>query len=95
MRKITKMNVLLSSTKIFEAPKTNSVDPDQTALVGAVWSWSTMFASMLMLNRHFQMQLFCWRFRGLIMCWCKMIQLLLNKTTPHFQLLPMSKIDQA
>ena len=28
-----------------------------------VWSGSTMFASMLMLNRHFQMQLFCWRFK--------------------------------
>ena len=25
---------------------------------------------------------------------CKMIQLLLNKTTPYFQLLPMSKVDQ-
>ena len=24
---------------------------------------STMFASMLMLKRHFQMQLFCWRFK--------------------------------
>ena len=24
-----------------------------------------------------------------------MIQLLLNKTTPHFQLLPMSKVDQS
>ena len=25
----------------------------------------------------------------------KMIQLHLNKTTPHFQLLPMSKVDQS
>ena len=58
-----KMYVFLSSTKIFEAPYTNSVDPDQTAPVGAVWSGSTMFASMLMLNRHFQMQLFCWHFK--------------------------------
>ena len=24
-----------------------------------------------------------------------MIQLLLNKTSPHFQLLPMSKVDQS
>ena len=24
-----------------------------------------------------------------------MIQVLLNKTTPHFQLLPMSKVDQS
>ena len=52
----------LSSTKIFEASKTNSVDPDQTAPVGAVRSGSTMFASMLVLNRHFKMQLFFWRF---------------------------------
>ena len=58
-----KINVFLSSTKIVEASETNSVDPDQTAPVGAVWSGSTMFASMLMLNRHFQMQLFCWRLR--------------------------------
>ena len=47
-----KMYVLLS-TKICEASKTNSADPDQTAPVGAVGSGSTMFASMLMLNRHF------------------------------------------
>ena len=26
--------------------------------------------------------------------WRKMIQLLSNKITPHFQLLPMSKVDQ-
>ena len=45
------------------ASQTNSVDPDQTAPVGAVWSGSTMFASMLMLNRHFQMQLFLGRFK--------------------------------
>ena len=57
--------MFLQSTKIFEASQTNSVDPDQTAPKGAVWSGSTMFASMLMLNRHFQMQLhvFCWRFK--------------------------------
>ena len=27
--------------------------------------------------------------------WHKMIQLLTNKTTPQFQLLPMSKVDQS
>ena len=26
--------------------------------------------------------------------WCNMIQLLSNEATPHFQLLPMSKVDQ-
>ena len=54
---------MYASTKIFEASQTNSVDPDQIASVGAVWSGSTMFASMLMLNRHFQMQLFCLCFK--------------------------------
>ena len=29
-------------------------------------------------------------FASILRQWCKMIQLLLNKTTPHFQLLPMS-----
>ena len=49
-----------------------------------------------MLNRHFQMQLFCWRFKDVIMTevnWHKMIQLLLNKTKSPFQLLPMPKVD--
>ena len=36
-----------SSTKIFEASQTNSVDPDQTALIGAVCSGSMLFASIL------------------------------------------------
>ena len=27
--------------------------------------------------------------------WRNMIQLLSNKTTPHFQLLPMSKVDKS
>ena len=55
--------MFLSSTKEFEASQTNNVDPDQTAPIGAVWAGSTMFAPMLVLNRHFQMQLFCWRFK--------------------------------
>ena len=42
------------------------MDPDQTAPIGAVLSGSTMFASMLMLNRHFQMQLFFWRLKDQI-----------------------------
>ena len=58
-----KMYVFLLSTKIFEDSQTNNLDPDQTAPVGAVWSGSIMFASMLRLNRHFQMQLFCWHFK--------------------------------
>ena len=59
-----KMYVFLLSAKFFEASYINSVDPDQTAPVGAVWSGSTMFASLLMSNRNFQMQLFCWRFKN-------------------------------
>ena len=45
--------MFLLSTKIGEASKTNSADQDQAAPVGAVWSGSTMFASMLIQNRHF------------------------------------------
>ena len=29
------------------------------------------------------------------MLWCKIIQLLSNKTAPCFQLLPISKVDQS
>ena len=50
--------MFLSSIKMFEASQTNIVDPDQTAPVGAVWSGSTMFASFLMLNRHFRCSYF-------------------------------------
>ena len=52
---------------------TNSVDPDQTAPIGAVCSGSTLFASILnlsvMLGNHLQqttskMHFFSWRFKG-------------------------------
>ena len=56
----------------------NSVDPDQTAPIGAVCSGSTLFASILnssvMLGNYlpqkisaddiFQMHFFSWRFKG-------------------------------
>ena len=56
----------------------NSVDPDQTAPLGAVCSGSTLFASILnsvsnvrflfaaddFSRCHFQMRLFSWRFKG-------------------------------
>ena len=56
----------------------NSVDPDQTAPIGAVCSGSTLFASILIFvsnlrqlfaaddfsRRHFQMLFFTWRFKG-------------------------------
>ena len=55
----------------------NSVDPDQTASIGAVCSWSTLFACILKFasnvrqlfaaddlnRRHFQMHC-SWRFKG-------------------------------
>ena len=58
---------------------TNSVDPDQTAPIGAVYSGSTLFASILKLisnvrqlfaadyfSRHHFSDAFCsWRFKGL------------------------------
>ena len=34
-------------------------------------------------------------FASFLRYWRNLIQLLLNKTTPHFQLLPMSKVDQS
>ena len=34
-------------------------------------------------------------FASILRYWRKMIQLLLNKTKPHLQLLPMSKVDQS
>ena len=52
---------------------TNSVDPDQTAPIGAVCSGSTLFASMLMLGDYLQRTIsaddifryiFSWRFKG-------------------------------
>ena len=34
-------------------------------------------------------------FASILRQWRKIIQLLLNKTTPHFQLLPMPKVGQS
>ena len=55
----------------------NSVDPDQTAPIGAVCSWSTLFASILnslvLLGNYLQQTtsaddifrcIFSWRFKG-------------------------------
>ena len=51
----------------------NSLDPDQTAPIGAVWSGSTLFASMLnvsvmlgkyLLRTTFSGAFFSWRFKG-------------------------------
>ena len=40
----------LSSAEIFEDPSIYSVDPDQTASIGSVWSGSTLYASIIMLT---------------------------------------------
>ena len=34
-------------------------------------------------------------FASILRKWRKMIQILLNKTTPRFSLLPMSKVDKS
>ena len=47
---ITKSCMFLSSAEISEASLTNNVGQDQTALVGAVWSGSTLFAFILILT---------------------------------------------
>ena len=40
----------MSSARIFEDPSIYSVDPDQTASIGSVWSGSTLYASIFMLT---------------------------------------------
>ena len=47
---ITKNRIPLSSAEIFEDPSIYSVDPDQTASIGSVWSGSTLYASIFMLT---------------------------------------------
>ena len=37
----------MSSAEIFEDPSIYSVDRDQTASIGSVWSGSTLYASIL------------------------------------------------
>ena len=73
-----KSSAFLICRNVYEASMANSVDPDQTAPVGAVCSRSTLFASMLnssvMLGNYlqqttsaediFQMHFFSWRFKG-------------------------------
>ena len=51
---------------------------------------------MLMLNRHFRMELFCWRFKDSIMCFVSITEVMVQDDTDnlytmaHFQLLPIS-----
>ena len=40
----------MSSAEIFEDPSIYSVDPDQTASIGSVWSRPTLYASIFMLT---------------------------------------------
>ena len=40
----------LSSVEIFKDPSIYSVDPDQTASIGSVWSGYTLYASIFMLT---------------------------------------------
>ena len=94
------MSAFVVRRNVFEAFSTNGVDPDQTALVGAVSSESTQFDSIIMLTNKqtFSDAVTLLAFQGLnnMFCvctevlWRKMIQLHSNKITPHFQLLPMS-----
>ena len=78
--------MFLSSTKIFDASQTNSVDPDQTA------PRSTLFAPILMLNKKQTLSnvviLLAFKFKYclLLRCYGTIIQLSSNKTTPRFQL---------
>ena len=42
----------------------NSVDPDQTAPIGAVSNVRQLFAADDFSRRHFQMHFISWRFKG-------------------------------
>ena len=62
-----------SAEMLLEASMANSVDPDQTAPIGAVYSGSALFASILnssvMLGNYlqqttFSVAFFSWRFKG-------------------------------
>ena len=84
--------MLLSSAEIFEAFLTISVDPHDKG------PHCLSLYLRLPINRHFQMQLICWCFKGKLYVLCLylgIIQLPSNKTTRQFQLLPMSKVDQS
>ena len=61
------------------------MDPDQTAPVRAVWSGPTMFASILMLNRHFQMQFILLVFYGLNNVFCVFIEIMAQDDTVTFE----------
>ena len=56
----------LSSAEIFEDPWIYSVDPDQTASIGSVWSGSTLYASIFMLTNK-QTFFRCSYFAGVLM----------------------------
>ena len=56
------------------------MDPDQSAPVGTVRSGSTMFASMLVLNRHVQMA-----FQGLNNGFCVCTEVMAQDDTVAFE----------
>ena len=45
-----KNRIPMSSAEIFADPSIYSVDPDQTASIGSVWSGSTLYASIFILT---------------------------------------------
>ena len=72
-----KSRLLFSSAEMFKKTMANSVDPDQTAPIGAVCSGSTLFPSILnlseLLGNYLQQTtsaddisdaIFSWRFKG-------------------------------
>ena len=78
----TKSRLLFSSAEMFKKPLWHSVDPDQTAPIGAVFSGSTLIDSVLyfsvMLGNYLQQTtsaddifrcIFSWRFEGsIVLC---------------------------
>ena len=75
----------MSSAEIFEDPSIYSVDPDQTASIGSVWS--TLYASIFMLTNKqtFFDAVILLVFKGLIHMICVFAEVFLRKMIVTFE----------
>ena len=82
-----KKRMPLSSAEIFEDPSIYSVDPDQTASIGSVWSGSTLYASIIMLTNKqtFSDALILLVFKGLIHMICFFAEVFWRKLILTFE----------
>ena len=56
--------IFLQTFQTYFCIQANSVDPDQTAPRGAVWSWSTLFAKKRLLKSQADDNCCDWQFKG-------------------------------